>query len=162
LNWQNPNVLFTFPVDGEYIGITYDPNNNSLWLGDYITGVISDYTLTGTFLSSFTTSLIPVALAFDPADGTLWFSQDESSTLYQYTTSGSFLQSGTPSGLPVSIGEGPNRRQPDSFNRYVAGDFAEPVSSVPEPTTLALLGTGLLGLAMMRRRKLGRTTSPLT
>jgi hypothetical protein len=35
------------------------------------------------------------------------------------------------------------------------------VSSVPEPTTLALLGSGLLGLAMMRRRKLGRAASPL-
>jgi hypothetical protein len=35
------------------------------------------------------------------------------------------------------------------------------VSSVPEPTTLALLGSGLFGLAMMRRRKLGRTSSPL-
>jgi hypothetical protein len=34
------------------------------------------------------------------------------------------------------------------------------ISSVPEPTTLALLGTGLLGLAMMRRRKLSRTASP--
>ena len=32
-------------------------------------------------------------------------------------------------------------------------------STVPEPTTLALLGTDLLGLAMMRRRKLSRTGS---
>jgi len=30
-----------------------------------------------------------------------------------------------------------------------------------EPGTLALLGSGLFGLAMMRRRKLGRTSSPL-
>jgi hypothetical protein len=85
LNWQNPKVFFTFDTDGEYIGITYDPYNKSLWLSDYFTGAISDYTLKGKLLSSFATPLIPVALAFDRADGTLWFSQDESSTLYQYS-----------------------------------------------------------------------------
>jgi hypothetical protein len=31
---------------------------------------------------------------------------------------------------------------------------------VPEPTSFALLSTGLLGLVMLRRRKLGRATSP--
>jgi hypothetical protein len=35
------------------------------------------------------------------------------------------------------------------------------VSSVPEPATLTLLSSGLLGLAMMRRRKLSRAASPL-
>ena len=35
------------------------------------------------------------------------------------------------------------------------------VETTPEPTTLALLGTGLLGLAMMRRRKRSRSASPL-
>jgi PEP-CTERM motif len=68
--------------------------------------------------------------------------------LFQYSTSGAFLQSGTPTGLPAP-------------NAYLAGEFAEPVPSVPEPTTSALLGSGLLGLAMMRRRKLGRATLPL-
>jgi MYXO-CTERM domain-containing protein len=100
-------------------------------------------------------------LAFDPADGTLWFSQDESSTLYQYSTTGSFLQSGTPSGLPPSIGEGPNERDGDRFNRYLAGDFAEPkrhvseLEALPTPPTLPLFATGLglLALFAWRRRQ---------
>jgi hypothetical protein len=35
------------------------------------------------------------------------------------------------------------------------------VEATPEPTTFTLLGSGLLGLVMMRRRKLSRTASAL-
>ena len=50
---------------------------------------------------------------------------------------------------------------PDQGDLAWTAHFTSGVAVVPEPRTLALLGTGLLGLAMTRRRKLGRTSSPL-
>jgi len=57
LNWQSPVTLFSIPgvTSAAYLGITYDPNNNSLWVSGWQTDVIADYSLTGTLLSSFAT-----------------------------------------------------------------------------------------------------------
>jgi hypothetical protein len=146
LNWQHPVGLFSLPgALQDYMGVAYDPQNDSLWISGYHKDVIADYSLNGTLLSSFTTDLPAIGLAgleaqalgFDPADSTLWFARLGFNTLYQYSTSGVFLQSGIPSGLPTYFGTGGN----DS------GDFAEPSpvpvpvpSPVPEPSAFPLFG----------------------
>ncbi len=145
LDWSNPVERFsvqTAPGDwGEYLGISYDAFNNSLWISGWGDQIISDYSLSGQLLSSFVPATnYAGALAFDPSDGTLWYSFAQSNTLYQYDTNGTLLQVGTPSGLPGGSFEG--------------GEFAEArTNSTPEPGSLMLLGTGLLGLGRLVRRK---------
>ncbi len=142
-NWQHPTALFSVQssagATGEDLGVTYDPTNNSLWISGYETTSISDYSLSGTLLSSFDTGQLfaLVALGLDHADNTLWVSKGESNTLEQWSKTGVLLQSGIPTGLPAG----------DSL----AGDFA--TTAVPEPATLALLGIGIASLAIARRRR---------
>ena len=141
LNWQNPTVLFS--VEQGFAGIAYDPKNNSLWLSNYDQNFLSDWSLDGNLLSSFSTGDNALsALGFDPADSTLWGSVGTSNFLQQWTTTGVLLQTGVPTGLP----EGP----------LMGGEFAEAGSptgtQVTEPFSIALFGIGLAGLGYWRRR----------
>ncbi len=81
-SWSNPVQLF----DAGSIGsVTYDPTNNSLWVGQFSTMIVTEYSLTGTVLRSFSTGHNSnMALAHDNADGTLW--------LHDRTTQGTFEQ----------------------------------------------------------------------
>ncbi len=48
--------------------------------------------------------------------------------------------------LPTSIDSGP-------ANRYDAGTFAATVSAVPEPASMTILGSALIGFGFLRRRR---------
>ena len=120
-----------------FVGIAYDPLNNSLWLGGWAFPLMADYSLSGGLLSSFTTDSQVTALGFDAADGTLWYSSGQTSTLEQWSTDGVLLQSGSPDGLPGVA--------------FLSGDFGP--LAVAEPTSLALLGGGLFGMNAVRRRR---------
>lgn len=74
LNWNNPTPLFSIDGSGgDFLGITYDEVNNSLWISGWNKSEIRDYSMTGQLLSSFA---VPhdhnAALALDPATQTLW------------------------------------------------------------------------------------------
>jgi len=145
-NWQNPTSLFSVQsrpgAGAEWLGIAYDPRNNSLWVSGWGMTTINDYSLSGTLLSSFNTDhCCSAALGFDPADGTLWLSYFETNQLEQWSTGGVLLQSGSPGGLPGGY--------------YLSGDFPEAAASIPEPSSVSLLGGAViaLGVAAWRRQR---------
>jgi hypothetical protein len=136
LDWSSPTPMFNATGGSPFLGISYDPFNNSLWVGNGGDS-ITDYSLTGTPLSSFSTpGSADFALAFDGADGTLWaMSGFDSGSFNQYSTSGTLLQT-------MNITNNDN---------IIGGEFA--LVSVPEPTTLALASLGGLSLMLFRRQR---------
>jgi hypothetical protein len=96
-NWSSP-ISIVFSTGNLYdLGITYDRTNNSLWILNYDTGIITDYTMAGTPISSFATGkgfsvngVGSVALAMD-VDHTLWFSGLGTGNIYHFATDGTFL-----------------------------------------------------------------------
>jgi hypothetical protein len=138
-DWTNPVALFTVPA-ADTIGISYDGANNSLWVQSRTDQTVSDYTLGGTLLSTFSTVEEDIGLAYDPGDGTLWTSDWASGYLHQYSTSGTELGTKAYAAL--------------SSNRANGLDFAETASapSTPEPGTIFMVSVGVALLALGRER----------
>lgn len=103
-NWGNATILFTLPAlpsSGLWLGITYDPSNNSLWVSGHNWSVVKNYTIGGTLLSEFNldnTSFggLATGLALDPADQTLWIVRENTFSgfavrLEQYSKQGGLL-----------------------------------------------------------------------
>lgn len=134
--FQNAQSLFNTAIGS--LGITYDETNNSLWIMSFAGTSIRNYGMNGNLLNSFAIKNGGTgALALDHADQTLWFA-NSAGFIEQYSKTGTYLQTG------IQVG-------------YALGgefDFAEarPNANVPEPSAIALLGLGFLGMAFLRRK----------
>ena len=142
-DWSNPSLLFSTGQTLE-LGITWDASTNSFWTVGFGSGVVSNWTFGGGFISSFATGLSGAgSLAMDYADGSLWLSsQATAGTLYQYSTSGTLT--GASQGIA-------------GYN-YLGGEFnVGATSTVPEPASIVLMASGLLVLVPIGRRRMRRT-----
>jgi hypothetical protein len=141
-DWSNPTLLFNSGIT-QSLGITYDSKDNSLWVASFLSNSVSEFSMSGTLLTSFAVTGPGVGfVAYDAGDGSLWFGSRNTATLFQYDTSGNLLQSATYAPLA-------------SFN-VLGGEFA--LQAVPEPSSMALAGIGALGagiFALVRRRRNG-------
>jgi hypothetical protein len=147
-DWSGGTLLFAFGNASEYLGITYDPTDNTLWVSGWSNNTVVNLSMTGTILGSFTATNFTnslTSLALDHADGTLWMgSQNSQGVFAQYTKTGTLL--GT-----VNFGF--------SSNNTLGGEFNFQI--VPEPSAFALLGAGLLLLIATRRRQASDRGDPI-
>lgn len=151
LDYTGATVLFGGLGSSAFLGSTYDPTNNSLWISGWINNQVRNYTLDGTLLSSFNAGAAAnslTSLALDYATDTLWMgTQNAFGQFFEYSKTGTLLQTVNIGGL--------------SGQNTLGGEFA--FTAVPEPTTLVLCGLGLCGVigADWKRRKQKRSRAKM-
>ncbi len=132
-------ILQSFPTGFQPLGIAWDGKN--LWVSAFAYGgMVEQFTTGGAVTGNFFLlpgNVLGGGLAYDTTDGTLFVGTWDS--VYHVTTSGTVL---------------------GSFNtpdvRFVDGLEFQPSTTVPEPGSMLLLGSALMGVAgTVRRRLLG-------
>ena len=136
-DWSGQTPLFDLPDNGS--GIAFDTAAGTLFVSLY-SGLINQYALSGTLLSSFSTEGFIAGLAYEQNTDTLWGWDRDSQSLRQFSTDGALLQTN-----PVDV-------RSYGVNNPFGGEMAT-VTNVPEPASFAVLGAGLVALGWLRRRR---------
>lgn len=142
-DWQNPVRMNVPGLNGFWgmTGITWDFNTNSLWMSGFYSGggyALVNTTKSGSVLQHYSVPHWYRGLAMD-VDGTLWGST-HLGHLHHMTTGGAYL------GVVGVLGWG------NSSTGAPSGIEIE-VAAVPEPTSVAMLAVGAMGLLVRRRRR---------
>ena len=122
-------------------GVTFANSIGHLFSLDFA-GNLFELALDGTLLNTWGTQIgRPTALAYEASTNSLWLAANGTNQVYNYSLAGQRLSSMAVAGLA---------------GNFYGGEMANAVIVTPEPATLGLFATGLLGIAGVARRRRAR------
>jgi len=136
-DWSDQRVLFDIPFNGS--GIAFDGLTNTFYVSQEFTHTVWHYSLAGQFLERFNLAQPLVGLAYEWSTDSFWGFNRETDNLVNFNRDGVILEDMDIPGFAPSNPWG--------------GEMPISASATPEPTSIMLLGSGVLFLARSRRRR---------